>query len=57
VDPVCGMDVAINARALRVEHAGVMYYFCGSGCKAAFLDAPHRYLSSGASHGHVPADA
>jgi xanthine dehydrogenase accessory factor len=45
VDPVCGMDVAITPTALAVEHAGQMHYFCGSGCKVAFTDDPHRYLT------------
>lgn len=45
VDPVCGMDVAITPTALRAEHAGQMYYFCGSGCKVAFVDHPHQYIA------------
>jgi xanthine dehydrogenase accessory factor len=44
VDPVCGMDVAVTADALQFEHAGTMYYFCGSGCRRAFADGPDRYL-------------
>jgi xanthine dehydrogenase accessory factor len=48
VDPVCGMDVAVTADALQFEHAGTKYYFCGSGCRRAFADAPERYLPSGA---------
>ena len=43
VDPVCGMAVAVTATALRVEHAGRTWYFCGSGCRDAFADAPERY--------------
>jgi YHS domain-containing protein len=39
-DPVCGMTVnpleAINA----VGPDDVTYYFCGEGCRHAFLDAP-----------------
>lgn len=45
VDPVCGMTVHIGPDALALEHAGDMYYFCGSGCKVAFAADPHRYLA------------
>jgi xanthine dehydrogenase accessory factor len=47
LDPVCGMTVTITADALAAEHAGEMFYFCGSGCKVAFADDPHRYLTHG----------
>jgi xanthine dehydrogenase accessory factor len=43
VDPVCGMDVAVTTAAPRLEHAGRTWYFCGSGCRDAFADAPERY--------------
>jgi xanthine dehydrogenase accessory factor len=46
VDPVCGMDVVISATALQATHADTVYYFCGSGCKVAFVDDPHRYLAA-----------
>ena len=42
-DPVCGMAVAVTATAPRIEHAGRTWYFCGSGCRDAFADAPERY--------------
>ncbi|HEY7174826.1 MAG TPA: XdhC family protein [Micromonosporaceae bacterium] len=45
VDPVCGMDVAVTPNAIRTQHGGVDYYFCGSGCKAAFRADPHRYVA------------
>lgn len=45
VDPVCGMEVAVTATALRLDHAGNTWYFCGSGCRTAFADAPDRYLA------------
>jgi xanthine dehydrogenase accessory factor len=47
LDPVCGMTVQITADALQAEHAGQPYYFCGSGCKIAFTDDPHRYVTHG----------
>jgi xanthine dehydrogenase accessory factor len=43
-DPVCGMEVAVTVGALSVEHAGRTWYFCGSGCRGAFADAPGRYV-------------
>jgi xanthine dehydrogenase accessory factor len=43
VDPVCGMTVPADG-TLRLEHGGRTYVFCGSGCRAAFADAPDRYL-------------
>ncbi|GIH11624.1 hypothetical protein Rhe02_96910 [Rhizocola hellebori] len=46
IDPVCRMEVAITATALRAEHAGRSYYFCASGCKASFVKDPDAYLPS-----------
>ena len=43
VDPVCGMAVAVAEATPRLEHAGRTWYFCGSGCRRAFADAPARY--------------
>jgi xanthine dehydrogenase accessory factor len=43
VDPVCGMTVAVTGTALRLAHAGRDVYFCGSGCRAAFAEAPQKY--------------
>jgi xanthine dehydrogenase accessory factor len=43
-DPVCGMEVAVTVDALRFEYAGGTWYFCGSGCRGAFADAPGRYV-------------
>jgi xanthine dehydrogenase accessory factor len=43
VDPVCGMEVAVTPAALSHEHAGRTWYFCGSGCRDAFADAPGHY--------------
>jgi xanthine dehydrogenase accessory factor len=36
-DPVCGMAVEIMAGALTTEKEGVTHYFCGPGCRSAFL--------------------
>jgi uncharacterized membrane protein YraQ (UPF0718 family)/YHS domain-containing protein len=34
-DPMCGMTVD-RAKALRLEHDGITYYFCGPGCRDRF---------------------
>jgi xanthine dehydrogenase accessory factor len=41
-DPVCNMVIAASG-AEHLDHGGVTYWFCGPGCRAAFLDAPDRY--------------
>ena len=45
IDPVCHMTVTVTPTAIRAEHDGKSYYFCASGCKAAFVKNPHAYLS------------
>ncbi|MBO0873268.1 MAG: XdhC family protein [Pseudonocardia sp.] len=45
LDPVCGMDVAVTPASLCAAHAGETVYFCGSGCRQAFLDDPARYAT------------
>ncbi|MGH2403538.1 MAG: YHS domain-containing protein [bacterium] len=42
-DPVCGMMVDEKNAAGKSEHKGKTYYFCSSGCKAAFDQDPERY--------------
>ncbi len=46
VDPVCGMDVAVDDAAASVEHDGTTYHFCGDGCAAAFETEPGKYLDA-----------
>lgn len=46
IDPVCGMTVEISPSSLYADHAGVTYYFCASGCRAAFLADPAAYRSA-----------
>jgi xanthine dehydrogenase accessory factor len=43
-DPVCGMTVAITASSVPLEHDGVTYYFCCSGCRRAFQEDPAAYV-------------
>jgi xanthine dehydrogenase accessory factor len=51
IDPVCGMSVLASADAVHVddaEHGGRTVWFCGSGCRKAFLTNPGGYpLTSG----------
>ncbi|MFC4946510.1 XdhC family protein [Pseudonocardia sp. GCM10023141] len=44
VDPVCGMEVAMTSASISAQHAdGSVHYFCGTGCRQAFLDDPQRF--------------
>ncbi|MDE0854065.1 MAG: YHS domain-containing protein, partial [Nevskia sp.] len=43
-DPVCGMTVD-PARALSLEHAGTVRYFCSTACRERFAADPDRYLA------------
>lgn len=45
VDPVCGMDVAVTSASISALHDGLLVHFCGTGCRRAFLDDPHRFRS------------
>ena len=46
VDPICGMTVAVTADALRADHDGRTYYFCGRSCVRRFLADPVKALAS-----------
>jgi xanthine dehydrogenase accessory factor len=43
VDPVCGMTVAAVEATLRADVDGVRTWFCGEGCRRAFLADPAAY--------------
>lgn len=45
-DPVCGMSVAMVPASLHSDIDGATWWFCGSGCQAAFVDNPARYLQA-----------
>jgi xanthine dehydrogenase accessory factor len=45
-DPVCAMTVAAVDSSLHLDHDGVRWYFCGSGCLRAFAADPVSYTSS-----------
>jgi xanthine dehydrogenase accessory factor len=42
-DPVCGMAVVAAAPSPSAEHGGARYWFCGTGCRQAFVDDPGAY--------------
>ncbi len=44
-DPVCGMQVKVDAGKPTLEHAGQTYYFCCAGCRTKFEADPAKYLS------------
>lgn len=44
-DPVCGMTVAIADATETAEVGGVLYYFCGAGCRRRFEADPASYLT------------
>lgn len=46
VDPVCGMTVATVETSLHLDHEGVRYWFCGTGCLRAFAADTGEYLRS-----------
>jgi xanthine dehydrogenase accessory factor len=39
IDPVCGMEVALEGARYRLERDGRTYVFCCAGCQAAFVPA------------------
>ena len=43
LDPVCGMTVAAVDATMHADVAGRRVWFCGSGCRDAYLDAPSQY--------------
>jgi xanthine dehydrogenase accessory factor len=43
IDPVCGMTVAASRSGHPLEHDGVTYYFCSTGCRQAFETDPAAY--------------
>jgi Cu+-exporting ATPase len=47
-DPVCGMIVDPAAARSRVEHDGLSYFFCCSGCEAKFLADPAQFVNPAA---------
>nr|WP_205734190.1 heavy metal translocating P-type ATPase [Acidovorax kalamii] len=53
-DPVCGMGVTEQSHH-STEHEGRPYYFCSAKCKARFMEAPQKFLSTSISEStHQP---
>ncbi len=44
IDPVCGMSVAAIDSSRHIDHDGVRYWFCGSGCDDAFRANPGAFV-------------
>jgi Cu+-exporting ATPase len=59
-DPVCGMMVAPEKAAAKVEHAGKTYYFCSKGCAERFSREPEKFVAAPGTaamhHGHGSAE-
>lgn len=51
VDPVCGMTVAGAAADPSTIVDGVTWWFCGSGCRQAFVDDPARFVLAASTPG------
>ena len=47
-DPVCGMDIDPDTAALKTDHNGQTYHFCGSKCKEKFDLNPAQYVGKSA---------
>ncbi len=45
-DPVCGMRIDAERAVGQAEWNGTTYYFCGTGCHAAFEREPARFAES-----------
>jgi Cu+-exporting ATPase len=50
-DPVCGMMVAPEKAAAKLEHAGQTYYFCSKRCADRFSKEPERFLVASGTAG------
>jgi xanthine dehydrogenase accessory factor len=44
IDPVCGMTVRVTSLAVTADYEQRTYYFCGAGCRQAFVQDPAVYL-------------
>ncbi|MBI5037678.1 MAG: metalloregulator ArsR/SmtB family transcription factor [Candidatus Kerfeldbacteria bacterium] len=44
IDPVCGMSISPQTAVLMANYRRSTYYFCASGCHAAFTKKPEHYV-------------
>ncbi len=56
-DPVCGMLVAPEKAAGKVERAGKTYYFCSKSCTERFSHEPEKFLAAPGTGGMGQAHA
>jgi xanthine dehydrogenase accessory factor len=45
-DPVCGMTVTASRESSPLDHDGVTYYFCCTGCRRTFEENPDAYAKA-----------
>lgn len=45
-DPVCGMEIDMDAAFASVEFEGDIYYLCCEHCKDKFENEPKKYIHS-----------
>jgi len=43
-DPVCGMSVKNEEKAIKMEYKSKVYYFCSFHCKTTFQKNPNKYI-------------
>jgi len=59
-DPVCGMMVAPEKAAAKVEHTDKTYYFCSKNCAERFSHEPEKFLvapgTARMDHGSAPSE-
>ncbi len=53
-DPVCGMDVPLDAGKPTAEHAGRTFHFCSQKCHDKFVADPARYAAATAPERPAP---
>jgi len=52
LDVVCNMWVDPDTAPAKTEYQDKIYYFCASGCKAAFLKEPDKYIHANTHQDH-----
>ncbi|WP_213741786.1 heavy metal translocating P-type ATPase [Bradyrhizobium sp. dw_411] len=55
IDPVCGMNVAIETAKHRLSYRGQDYFFCGQRCRERFEAEPEKFVQPKQSEPQAPA--
>lgn len=55
-DPVCDMDVRVEASTPKSNFEGKTFYFCAEWCREQFEKNPKKYLERDRSPGRMPTD-